>query len=87
MIAFSAHSVAVSYSYSFSVAACCYPVDSPRLPEPQRHFRTTRTREMAKASLDPAEVMLGERLFLETRFAQFFFAHCGGNVNTNLSRG
>jgi hypothetical protein len=24
---------------------------------------------------DPAEVLIGERLFLETRFAQFFFAN------------
>jgi hypothetical protein len=36
---------------------------------------------------DPPEVALGERLFLETRFAQFFFAHCGGNVNTVLAQG
>jgi hypothetical protein len=32
---------------------------------------------------DPANAAanLGERLFLETRFAQFFFTHCGGDVN------
>ena len=36
---------------------------------------------------DPAEVALGERLFLETRFAQFFFTTSGGNVNTNLPVG
>ncbi|MDB6031879.1 MAG: hypothetical protein JWM16_2217 [Verrucomicrobiales bacterium] len=44
-------------------------------------------RNGAKPRLDPAEVMLGERLFLETRFSQFFFARCGGDVNTNLSVG
>jgi cytochrome c peroxidase len=30
---------------------------------------------------DPAEVAIGERLFLETRFAQFFFANSGGDAN------
>lgn len=30
---------------------------------------------------DPAEVVLGERLFLETRFAQAYFAANGGDVN------
>jgi hypothetical protein len=30
---------------------------------------------------DPAEVAIGERLFLETRFAQHFFALSGGDVN------
>src|SRR5688572_31653654 len=35
----------------------------------------------------PPEVKLGERLFLETRFAQFFFAHRGNDVNTPLSVG
>ena len=37
--------------------------------------------------LDPAEIMLGERLFLETRFAQFFAAHYNADVNTPLSKG
>jgi cytochrome c peroxidase len=30
---------------------------------------------------EPAEIVAGERLFLETRFAQHFFAGCGGDVN------
>lgn len=32
---------------------------------------------------DPANAAanLGERLFLETRFSQFFFTHCGGDIN------
>ena len=30
---------------------------------------------------DPPQVAVGERLFLETRFAQFFFAHSDGNAN------
>ncbi len=36
---------------------------------------------------DPPEVALGERLFLETRFAQFFFAHSHGNANATLAKG
>ena len=36
---------------------------------------------------DPPEVVIGERLFLETRFAQFFFAHSNGNVNATLADG
>ncbi len=39
--------------------------------------------------LDPAEIMLGERLFLETRFAQYFKAHLdsGGEINAPLKNG
>lgn len=33
---------------------------------------------------DPAEVAIGERLFLETRFAQFFFSHANGDANARL---
>lgn len=36
---------------------------------------------------DPAEVTIGERLFLETRFAQFFFANSNGDVNAPLAKG
>jgi cytochrome c peroxidase len=36
---------------------------------------------------DPAEVTLGERLFLETRFAQFFAAHSLGDPNAVLDTG
>lgn len=36
---------------------------------------------------DPPEVALGERLFLETRFAQFFAAHAKGDANAILSEG
>ncbi len=34
-----------------------------------------------------AVISLGERLFLETRFAQFFYAHCGDDVNQPLAVG
>src|SRR6185436_7779039 len=33
---------------------------------------------------DPAEVAIGERLFLETRFAQYFAAQAGADVNVVL---
>lgn len=36
---------------------------------------------------DPPEVTLGERLFLETRFAQFFAVHSPGSVNAALAAG
>jgi hypothetical protein len=36
---------------------------------------------------DPPEIAVGERLFLETRFAQFFFANCNGDVNAVLPAG
>lgn len=36
---------------------------------------------------DPPDVAMGERLFLEHRFAQYFAARCGTNVNTQLSEG
>jgi hypothetical protein len=35
---------------------------------------------------DPAQVAIGERLFLETRFSQFFLAHAGGNPNATLTQ-
>jgi hypothetical protein len=39
----------------------------------------------AEEAPDPAEVSIGERLFLETRFAQFFAQQSGGNVNALLA--
>jgi len=36
---------------------------------------------------DPPEVQVGERLFLETRFAQFFLANSGGDANATLPAG
>ncbi|MFN8642714.1 MAG: cytochrome c peroxidase [Candidatus Binatia bacterium] len=36
---------------------------------------------------DAPEVVVGERLFLETRFAEYFFAHAGGQVNAPLNGG
>ncbi len=36
---------------------------------------------------DPPEQSIGERLFLETRFAQFFFTNSAGNANAPLPSG
>lgn len=41
----------------------------------------------AQGDSDPPEVAIGERLFLETRFAQFFFAHSQGDANAVLPAG
>jgi hypothetical protein len=41
----------------------------------------------AAEEADPPEVAIGERLFLETRFAQFFFANSGGDANAMLTAG
>jgi hypothetical protein len=40
-----------------------------------------------ESEADPAEVAIGERLFLETRFAQFFFANSNGDANAVLPTG
>ena len=37
--------------------------------------------------LDPAKVAVGERLFLETRFSQYFYARAQGDVNAKLAVG
>src|SRR5690348_6087001 len=42
---------------------------------------------VAEEEGDPAEVAIGERLFKETRFAQFFVSHSNGNVNAALAQG
>lgn len=41
----------------------------------------------AQEDADPPEVVAGERLFLETRFAQFYFARAQGNANYQLPAG
>jgi cytochrome c peroxidase len=40
-----------------------------------------------RLSAADAEVLVGDRLFFETRFAQFFFAHSSGDVNARLEQG
>jgi hypothetical protein len=52
-------------------------------------FMTGRGLAQEEAAFDPPEQTIGERLFLETRFAQFFnaFLHSGGQVNASLPAG
>ena len=40
-----------------------------------------------KGIKDTPETLLGERLFLETRFAQYFAVHSNGEVNRPLAQG
>lgn len=44
-------------------------------------------RSGVQATADPPEVTIGERLFIDTRFAQYFAAHYDGNVNHPLAKG
>lgn len=41
----------------------------------------------ATPRVDAPEVTFGKRLFFETRFAQFFYAHSNGDVNVPLTKG
>jgi cytochrome c peroxidase len=47
----------------------------------QTEAHSTRFVRSAVTAEDPPEVLIGERLFLETRFAQYYFAHSDGNPN------
>jgi cytochrome c peroxidase len=55
----------------------------------EHHFRTPKTSAVRLQAFkaDPPEVALGERLFMETRFAQFFAAHANGDANATLVDG
>src|SRR4026209_1801006 len=50
---------------------------------PNRQFRIPKASmvRLQAFKADPPEVSLGERLFLETRFAQWFFARSKGDAN------
>jgi cytochrome c peroxidase len=48
---------------------------------------STWNQAQSQEEFDPAEVMVGERLFLETRFAEFFHRTSRGNINTSLTNG
>ncbi len=61
----------------------------PCLAQPQSHPspRATVRKVEKKRPQDTPETLLGERLFLETRFAQYFAAHSNGEVNRPLAQG
>ena len=52
-----------------------------------RHLAAGDASGAAAEDANPPEVAIGERLFLETRFAQFFFANSGGDTNAVLAAG
>jgi hypothetical protein len=56
---------------------------------PARRFKIPRSvvEGFPPPRLDPARVAVGERLFLETRFSQFFYARAQGNVNATFAEG
>ncbi len=56
-------------------------------PDSRLRFFRIRPPAPGESEADPAAVALGERLFLETRFAQFFQAHSTGDVNAPLVSG
>jgi len=49
--------------------------------------RPPARRIVKRKPTDTPETLLGERLFLETRFAQYFAAHSNGDVNRPLAQG
>jgi len=56
---------------------------------PARRFKIPRAEVegFPPPRLDLAKVAVGERLFLETRFSQFFYARAQGDVNATLAEG
>jgi len=63
---------------TWAFAGCSGVSDNPDVPATS-----------GQSSVDPPEVTAGERLFLETRFSQFFksYLDAGGTVNTSLPAG
>jgi cytochrome c peroxidase len=68
--------------------ATVFAVMLPSISLRQAHAATeTQEPDGLRLSAEYAEVLLGDRLFFETRFAQYFFAHSPGDVNTPLEEG
>ncbi len=55
--------------------------------QPRTNPRGSVRKVEKKRPQDTPETLLGERLFLETRFAQYFAAHSNGEVNRPLAQG
>ena len=68
---------------------CGHALEAGELPPTGGNPTAASAAPPARREKEPAapEVALGERLFLETRFSQFFFAHSGGNANQPLAAG
>ncbi len=72
------------------VLLCALPIlDAADAKAPARRFKIPRAvvPGFLEPRQDPATVAIGERLFLETRFSQYFFAHSGGDANATLTTG
>ncbi len=72
---------------SFRFVRPVHPVQAKRMAKRQPPDDVTTFRSNARAVADPPEVTIGERLFMDTRFAQFFAANYDGNVNHPLTKG
>lgn len=62
------------------LAAAAWGVTAAAVPDPPEV-------DGLRLSAAYPEVALGDRLFFETRFAQYFFAHSNGDVNAPLDQG
>ena len=69
-----------------AAAALASASDAPASP---RRFKIPRAAVpgFPEPRSDPAPIAIGERLFLETRFSQFFAEHSRSNVNAVLTNG
>lgn len=77
---------ALSLMFLLSVASTTFAAENQ---PPQRRFKIPRATVpgFLEPRQDPATVAIGERLFLETRFSQYFFKHSGGDANATLPTG
>jgi len=68
---------------------CSASVEAADAKEPPRRFKIPRAvvPGFPEPRQDPATVAIGERLFLETRFSQYFFARSAGDANAVLPAG
>jgi cytochrome c peroxidase len=62
----------------------CLIVAGAALGTPDASRAQDRGRRLSSSA---PEVVLGDRLFFETRFAEYFFAHSAGDVNAPLAQG
>jgi hypothetical protein len=62
-------------------------VQNKRMVKLEPASDVTTFRQVTKKTADPPEVTIGERLFMDTRFSQYFAANYDGNVNRPLIKG
>lgn len=76
-----------AFVYSLLFAIAIVSLQLPFRAQVQKQLRPSVRKITKRGPQDTAESILGERLFLETRFAQYFAAHAGSDVNRSLSEG